>query len=70
MYKIDEGMNCVYNCLSSECYNTIYGDNPLEDGEIDVVRYRTFQNCVRKEYKKILADNRTKGKKQINEKIL
>ena len=38
-YNIDEGMNCVYRCLSPECYNTIYGNNPLEDGEIDNIRF-------------------------------
>jgi molecular chaperone DnaJ len=63
MYNIDEGMNCVYKCLSSTCYDTVYGDNPLEDGEIDTVRYRTYQNCVRQEFKKSLVD-RTKAQRK------
>lgn len=29
----------------------IYGDEPLEDGEIDTKRARAFTSCVRKEYK-------------------
>jgi hypothetical protein len=43
----EEAYNCVDRCVSPECYDEIYGDNPLEDGEIDNVRYRQFTGCVR-----------------------
>ena len=43
----EEAYNCVNKCVSSDCYNEIYADNPLEDGEIDNTRSRAFTACVR-----------------------
>lgn len=45
----DENMNCVNECTSAKCFNQVYGDEPLEDGEIDVKRAREFSLCVRQE---------------------
>lgn len=45
----DEAYNCVYECTSPDCFKEIYGAEPLEDGEIDSVRYRQFTSCLRKE---------------------
>lgn len=45
----EEAYNCVNKCVSSACYEEVYGDNPLEDGEIDSVRNRKFVGCVRQE---------------------
>jgi hypothetical protein len=39
--------NCAMRCVSPECYENVYGDDPLEDGEVDVVRGRTFRSCAR-----------------------
>ena len=45
----EEAMNCVQLCLSPACYQKVYGDEPLEDGEIDVDRAKTFEVCVKEE---------------------
>ena len=50
----DEAYNCVNNCTSNICYDQVYGfhnGGPLEDGEIDDPRTKSFMNCVRKEAK-------------------
>ncbi|KAI5070391.1 hypothetical protein GOP47_0014734 [Adiantum capillus-veneris] len=44
-----EKENCALRCVSAACYEKIYGDDPLEEGEIDFKRGREFQYCVRKE---------------------
>ena len=43
------GQNCVNACVSPACYAEIYAAEPLEDGEIDAKRARSFLSCVRKE---------------------
>lgn len=40
--------NCVNECISKECYDEVYAVEPLEDGEIDYARSRTFQSCFRR----------------------
>ena len=45
----EESSMCVSNCISTACHQDIYGKNLLEDGEIDVVRGRAFQRCVKDE---------------------
>ena len=44
-----ENMNCVNKCLSSDCYEQVYKDRPLEDGEINTLLERQFKSCHRKE---------------------
>ena len=46
-----EAYNCVNECVSSKCYNEVYGELPLEDGEIDVARDKLFVTCLRNEQK-------------------
>ena len=41
-------MNCVNQCISPSCFEEIYAEEPLEDGEVDSKRSRLFQNCARK----------------------
>ena len=41
-------MNCVNKCISESCFDEIYAEEPLEDGEVDSKRSRLFQNCARK----------------------
>lgn len=45
----DENMNCVNECTSPKCFKQVYGEEPLEDGEIDTKRAREFNQCVRLE---------------------
>ncbi|GAB1609786.1 uncharacterized protein LOC115215874 [Argonauta hians] len=35
---------CVRLCISEKCYNELYGDDELEEGEIDV-RLNSFKGC-------------------------
>ena len=53
-FSLDEGMNCVNECLSLECFNQVYAHEPLEDGEIDSARNREFVSCLRRTYRKVL----------------
>ena len=41
--------NCVLRCSSAACYAKVYGDDALEDGEVDTQRGRTFRSCSRTE---------------------
>lgn len=41
-------MNCVFQCISSVCFDAVYASDPLEDGEIDSNRERIFSKCVKK----------------------
>mmetsp|Transcript_34019 Transcript_34019/g.105275 ORF Transcript_34019/g.105275 Transcript_34019/m.105275 type:complete len:108 (+) Transcript_34019:843-1166(+) len=45
----DANANCVHACVSQTCYDEIYGEEPLEDGEVDSKRARAFSSCVRRE---------------------
>lgn len=45
----EEAYNCVNKCISPDCFDEVYADNLLEDGEIDSARSRTFTSCVRGE---------------------
>ncbi|CAD6273092.1 unnamed protein product [Miscanthus lutarioriparius] len=40
--------NCVLRCLSLECYDLIYGGDPLEEGELDYVRGQEYKYCMHK----------------------
>ena len=48
-YAPETGYNCVHECVSAPCYADVYAAEPLEDGEIDAKRARSFLSCVRKE---------------------
>lgn len=48
---VEESMNCVLSCISPACYNRVYEDEPLEDGEIDVRRARDFEDCLKDEFR-------------------
>lgn len=43
--------NCAMKCLSPDCYQSVYGNDPLEEGELDLKRGREFRFCVRKSEK-------------------
>ena len=42
--ELNERQNCILKCLSLPCYEELYGDNPLEEGEFDI-RYISFKGC-------------------------
>lgn len=44
--------NCAMRCVSTACYDSIYGADPLEEGEIDMLRGRDYRMCVRRELRK------------------
>mmetsp|Transcript_38328 Transcript_38328/g.61501 ORF Transcript_38328/g.61501 Transcript_38328/m.61501 type:complete len:136 (-) Transcript_38328:213-620(-) len=45
--------NCLLRCISHSCYDVVYGGDALEDGEVDIVRGRTFRSCARNELRNI-----------------
>ena len=47
----DENMNCVNKCGSQVCFERIYSSEPLEDGEVDDERERSFLDCMLAEQK-------------------
>ena len=50
--------NCVLRCMSETCYDSVYGADALEEGEVDVVRGRTFRSCARNELRNLkVAEN-------------
>ena len=59
-YLMEEKLNCVSLCLSPACYETIYGDNPLEDGELDFTRAKLFDECFLSESRKARERQREK----------
>ena len=48
---LEESQNCINACVSQECYDEVYSADPLEDGEIDPERGRSFTACTRKIYR-------------------
>jgi len=40
-----EQTNCIRKCMSKECFEELYGSDPLEEGEIDV-RFSSFKGCI------------------------
>jgi hypothetical protein len=46
---LEESMNCVNRCMSETCYQEIFGDDPLEDGQLDIGRRKSFDACVKEE---------------------
>ena len=65
----EEGMNCVNNCTSPACWTEIYGNEPLEDGEIDNKRNREFMACVRKESKALFRATQLAKKRRYEQQV-
>ena len=49
MAQVSTPMYCVNACTSHACFEEVYGSEPLEPGEVDFARWRTFTRCARKE---------------------
>lgn len=45
----EEAYNCVNACTSPKCFEEVYSQSPLEDGEIDSMRAKLFLTCLRVE---------------------
>ncbi|CAK9211640.1 unnamed protein product [Sphagnum troendelagicum] len=43
--------NCALRCVSHSCYDSVYGNDHLEEGEVDMRRGRQFKVCIRGEWK-------------------
>ena len=61
----EESLNCIHQCMSESCYDTIYGTNPLEPGEIDIDRAKEFETCVKNEMRHHRAQRNTGNKIKI-----
>ncbi|KAK8791725.1 hypothetical protein WA588_002034, partial [Blastocystis sp. NMH] len=42
-----ENLNCIHTCISETCYDLVYHNEPLEPGEVDLVREDQFITCVK-----------------------
>jgi len=62
-WLLEENMNCVNQCVDQECYTEVYGDQPLEDGEIDVIRARDFERC----FTKVIRRERMNARKELTQ---
>ncbi|KAJ4820023.1 Protein OS-9 [Rhynchospora pubera] len=40
--------NCALQCLSPQCYDLVYGGDPLEEGEKDYIRSQEYKYCMHK----------------------
>lgn len=45
-------MMCAYRCISPACQEEVYGNDEIEEGEVDTERGRQFTACFRKQHKK------------------
>jgi hypothetical protein len=50
---LEESLNCISLCISPACFQQIYGDGPLEDGEVDYSRARAFDACQAQESRRV-----------------
>jgi hypothetical protein len=42
--------NCLYQCISQDCFNEVYGHDHVEEGEVDTERARAFSVCFRRTF--------------------
>jgi hypothetical protein len=62
----EEAMNCIHECMSHECYTTIYGSEPLEPGEIDLTRATELDQCMQQEIKEMRQKERAERRNVAN----
>ena len=63
----DERVNCVSKCVSPDCFEKIYGKQPLEDGEIDEVRKNRYNSCISAERRTGRYERDWKGENNVSE---
>jgi hypothetical protein len=66
--SVDEHQNCISKCVSPDCFKRIYGQQPLEDGEIDEFRKNKFNSCLSSERRTARDDKNWKGENNVSEK--
>ena len=59
--------NCILTCMSNMCYGNIYASDPLEEGEVDIVRGRNFRSCARNELRQLKVAEKQRLEKQREE---
>jgi Domain of unknown function (DUF4787) len=47
----DPTENCELRCMSENCYIKVYGETPLEPGEVKLDKAKLFSDCFRLEEK-------------------
>ena len=60
----EERMNRLNACVSPACFQEVYGESPLEDGEVDFERSRLFDKCIREEFRQ--ANKRERERERQN----
>ncbi len=58
---VHEDDNCVNECVSPRCYQEVYGAEPLEPGEVDLVRWQQFSSCYSLEKRDLQRQYRQGG---------
>ena len=64
----EESTPCVTQCLSPACHERIYGDDPLDLGEVDRVRFADFELCAKRELKEITRLDRMEARRRLSDK--
>ena len=62
-FILEESEDCVTACMNTICHEKYYSSNPLENGEVDDVRERQFDNCVKEELRREENERRRSSKK-------
>jgi len=64
---IEESAGCITACISPGCHEKIYGSNPLEEGEIDLIRHAQFELCTKTDLKERRRIERIEKRKASSE---
>jgi len=59
----EESAGRITACISPGCHDKIYGSNPLEEGEIDLIRLAQFELCAKKDLKESARMERIEKRK-------
>ena len=66
--------NCILKCMEPTCYQQVYANDPLEEGELDHVRGRVFRTChkniIREEARRRAEQERFVRQQQENREDL
>merc|ERR1711939_476893 len=60
-------LNCNYKCISEPCYQEIYGQDELEEGEVDTERGRLFGFCYRRFYRQQMEERKERVRQEAAE---
>jgi hypothetical protein len=62
----EEAMNCIHFCRSPACFEQLYGEDPLEPGQVDPPRADAFDKCSLNEILESRRIEREKWKEKRN----